>query len=328
VSKLWERSDRSGSRAAAVEDEQGPLVAVAPRSDAPFREAIEEGGGRFTKGKEAEAIVWTDPHDAKALSKLVRKTNPKWVQLPFAGIELFVREKVIDAERIWTCAKGVYGPATAEHALALIMASARRLNDHIGAMGWRYGGFGTPERRLKGSTVLVVGTGGIGSALVPMLLPLGVRVLAANRTGHPLDGAEITEPVQNLVHLVAEADYVVLACALTDETTGMFDATMLDYMKEDAWLVNVARGKLIVTDHLIKALKQGSIGGAALDVTDPEPLPIGHPLWSFENVIITPHVANTWDMALPELRELVARNVAHFAAGEQLEGVVDPEQGY
>jgi phosphoglycerate dehydrogenase-like enzyme len=327
VSKLWERADRSGDRAAAV-NVKGPAVMVAPRSDAPFREAIEEGGGRYTKAKDAEAIIWTDPHDFKALAKLVRKVNPRWVQLPFAGIELFVRERVVDKDRVWTCAKGVYGRATAEHALALILAGARRLNDHIGAMGWRYGGFGTPERRLKDATVLVVGTGGIGRALVPMLHPLGVRVLAANRTGEALEGAEVTEPVENLVHLVTEADYVVLACALTPQTSGMFDRTMLDYMKEDAWLVNVARGKLVVTDHLVKALKQGTIGGAALDVTDPEPLPIGHPLWSFENVIITPHVANTWDMALPELRELVRRNVTHFAAGEELEGVVDPDLGY
>ncbi|MDP9224940.1 MAG: hydroxyacid dehydrogenase, partial [Actinomycetota bacterium] len=103
---------------------------------------------------------------------------------------------------------------------------------------------------------------------------------------------------------------------------------MLSRMARQAWLVNVARGGIVDTDALVDALQAGRLGGAALDVTDPEPLPEGHPLWRMGNVIITPHVANTWDMALPQLRELVRRNVAHFAAGEDLEGLVDPSKGY
>jgi D-3-phosphoglycerate dehydrogenase len=99
-------------------------------------------------------------------------------------------------------------------------------------------------------------------------------------------------------------------------------------MKSDAWIVNVARGGLIDTDALVEALDEGSIGGAALDVADPEPLPDGHPLWGCPNAIITPHIANTWDMALPELRALVRRNVGRFARGEDLEGLVDLAIGY
>jgi D-3-phosphoglycerate dehydrogenase len=103
---------------------------------------------------------------------------------------------------------------------------------------------------------------------------------------------------------------------------------MLARMRSDAWIVNVARGPLIDTPALVEALQAGSIGGAALDVTDPEPLPDGHPLWSLEDALITPHVANTWAMAVPELAAMVARNVAAWCRGDELEGIVDPDLGY
>ncbi|MQB00085.1 MAG: hydroxyacid dehydrogenase, partial [Actinobacteria bacterium] len=106
------------------------------------------------------------------------------------------------------------------------------------------------------------------------------------------------------------------------------DARRLALMKPHAWLVNVARGAHVDTDALVAALEARSIGGAALDVTEPEPLPEGHPLWGMDNALITSHVANTWDMALPELRAMVERNVSAFAAGRELEGLVDIDLGY
>lgn len=309
--------------------DERPVVAVAPEAGGPFVRAIERGGGVASSAvADAQALVWTDPFDPKGLRKALRRSSVRWVQLPFAGIERFFAEGVIDRERIWTCAKGVYGAATAEHALTLLLAAARRLHEHVAAVAWRHGGFDTPERRLAGSTVAIVGTGGIGKALTRMLHPLDVRVVAVNRSGTPLSGATETHPVERLPGVIADADHVVLACACTAQTKGLFDRSMLDYMKEDAWLVNVARGELVVTDHLVQSLREGGIGGAALDVTDPEPLPVGHPLWDLDNVIITPHVANTWDMALPELAALVERNVAAFVAGRELEAVVDPALGY
>jgi D-3-phosphoglycerate dehydrogenase len=121
---------------------------------------------------------------------------------------------------------------------------------------------------------------------------------------------------------------VVVAAAYTPETKGLFDAEMLARMRPDAWLINVARGGLVDTDALVGALRRKEIAGAALDVTDPEPLPDDHPLWSLDDVVITPHVANTWVMGLPELRARITRNVRRFAAGETLEGPVDPSLGY
>jgi phosphoglycerate dehydrogenase-like enzyme len=305
-----------------------PKVAVVPVSEEGLLKAIGDGGGEVEDPDGADAIVWTNPRDAEGLRDVLKTSPARWVQLPFAGIESFFEAGVIDPERTWTCTKGVYGPACAEHALALMLAAARMIHKHARAKEWVEPGFGSPERRLAGTRVVIVGTGGIGRALVPMLTPLGVTIVGVNRSGANLEGAERTVTSAQLLDVLPEAAFVVIAAALTRETRGLFGREALGAMKADAWLVNVARGGLVDTDALVEALASGAIGGAGLDVTDPEPLPTGHPLWTMENAIITPHVANTWDMALPELRAMVRRNVAHFAADEPLEGPVDPALGY
>jgi D-3-phosphoglycerate dehydrogenase len=175
---------------------------------------------------------------------------------------------------------------------------------------------------------LIIGTGGIGRALASFLQPLGASVLAMNRSGAPMPGARETYPVERLLDVIGRADFVVVAAAHTPATHQLIDARALKSMKPGAWLINVARGGLVDTDALVQALRDGTIGGAALDVTDPEPLPDGHPLWTLPDVLITPHVANTWRMAIPDLKRLIERNVRAFALGEPLEGLVDPALGY
>jgi phosphoglycerate dehydrogenase-like enzyme len=248
--------------------------------------------------------------------------------LPFAGIERFVAAGVVDRNRIWTCAKGIYGPAVAEHVVALMLAAARQIHRHARAHAWLPDSHEVRHRRLSGTTALVVGTGGIGRALAGFLEPLGVRLVAVNRSGTPMPGAAETHPVGALPDLLPYADWVVLAAALTPETVLMFDGPLFARMRQGAWLINVARGGLVDSEALRRALRRGALGGAALDVTDPEPLPEGHPLWTLPNVIVTSHTANTFRMAAPELAGLVKRNVARFAAGEPLEGLVDPVLGY
>jgi D-3-phosphoglycerate dehydrogenase len=124
------------------------------------------------------------------------------------------------------------------------------------------------------------------------------------------------------------ADAVILALALTDENTYFFASPQFEAMARHACLVNVARGRHVVTDDLVEALTRGRIGAAGLDVTDPEPLPDGHPLWALDNCLITPHTANTEAMATPALAARIADNVRRFGAGEPLEGLVDPDLGY
>jgi phosphoglycerate dehydrogenase-like enzyme len=303
-------------------------VAVAPQLDEGLLVAVQEGGGRLCSSDEADAVVWTDAGDPEALRQLLAASPARWVQLPFAGIERFVEAGVVAPDRTWTCAKGIYGPATAEHALALMLAAARQIHNHSRRQSWVEVERGSLERRLAGSTAVIFGAGGIGQALVHMLGPLGVRTVAVNRSGDPVLGAVQTVPATRLPEVVQTGQWVVITAALTHETNGLFDSRLFAKMRPDAWLVNVARGAIVVTDDLVEALRSGKIAGAALDVTDPEPLPKGHPLWRLDDAIITPHVANTWDMALPELRALVRRNVAHFAASEPLEGLVDTDLGY
>jgi phosphoglycerate dehydrogenase-like enzyme len=305
-----------------------PVVAIVPFAEDGMVSAVAEGGGRVGDPQDADALVWTDPRDPEGLKDTLAASSARWIQLPFAGIESFVAAGVIDPGRTWTCAKGIYGHACAEHALALMLAASRQIHRHARATTWREPGFGSPERRLKGLTVLIVGAGGIGRELIRMLEPIEARAVAVNRSGNEVPGADATHKVGELQEVIGDADFVVVTAALTDETRGLIGRDVLGRMKSDAWIVNVARGGLIETDALVEALSESRIGGAALDVTDPEPLPDGHPLWGLDNALITPHVANTWDMALPELRALVRRNVGLFAGGEELEGLVDPARGY
>jgi phosphoglycerate dehydrogenase-like enzyme len=305
-----------------------PRVAILPQTTAELESAVTDGGGAIVDIDEADALVWTDPRNPQELEGALKRSNVEWVQLPFAGIESFFDAGVIDPELTWTCAKGIYGPACAEHALTLMLAAARRIHVHARASAWSRLGLNSPEYRLDERVVVVVGTGGIGSALVPMVAPLGMRIVGVNRSGRSLAGAERTVAVDELETVLPEADFVVVAAAHTQATHHLFDKHKLSAMNPNAWIVNVARGGLIDTDALVAALEAGDIGGAALDVTEPEPLPDGHRLWELENCLITPHVANTWAMGLAELPHLVRRNVSARAEGRPLEGLVDPELGY
>ena len=305
-----------------------PGIAIEPFADDGLKSAVERSGARLVDPSEAEGLVWTNPIDPEGLKDALASSPVRWVQLPFAGIESFVEAGAIDPGLTWTCAKGTYGPSCAEHAVALMLAAARQLHHHIRNRRWEAGGLGRPEVRLKDKTIVVLGTGGIGAALVPMVTPLGARVIGVNRSGRALPGAEETVTAERLEKVAARADYLVVAAAVTPETRGIVNAGVLRALPSHAWVINVARGILIDSSALLDALRDGWIGGAALDVTEPEPLPDGHPLWALDNVIITPHVANTWDMALPELTDLVARNVANFVSGRELEGLVDTQAGY
>jgi phosphoglycerate dehydrogenase-like enzyme len=303
-------------------------AAVVPVATEELVDAVVRGGGVPAQPQEADAVVWTDPMDASALAETLAVSPARWVQLPVAGIESFVTAGVIDDERVWTSAKEIYGPACAEQALALMLAAARRLHVHVRTGRWMPAGMGSGHRRIKRSTVLIVGTGGIGRSLSRMLDPLGPSIVAVNRSGRPMEGAALTAPTARLPELLPRAGWVVLAAALTPQTIRLFDRAMLGHMDEEAWLVNVARGRLVDTEALVEALRSRAIGGAALDVTDPEPLPEDHPLWRMDNVIITSHTANTFEMSLPELSERVRRNVENLAAGKPLEGLVNPSLGY
>jgi phosphoglycerate dehydrogenase-like enzyme len=184
-------------------------------------------------------------------------------------------------------------------------------------------------REVGGRTLLVVGLGGIGTEVARRAHALGMRVIAIrnSRREGPDFVAEVGLP-EDLHAFAARADAVVSAVPLTPETTDLFDAAFFAAMKPGGWFINVGRGRSVVTDALVAALDSGRLAGAGLDVTEPEPLPAGHTLWSRPNVIITPHVAASSDVQGERYWVLVAENLRRYAAGEPLLNVVDIERGY
>ena len=286
-------------------------------------DAVAAGGGVVVDPPDAVGLVWTDPTDALGLATVLRDSpGVRWVQLPFAGVDAFVG--VLDTSRAWTSAKGIYSEPVAEHALALGLAGLRCLPARARAHEW-----GRPAgSRLMGQRVTILGGGGITVALLKLLAPFGVEATVVRRHPSPVEGAARVVGPERLADALPGACLVVLALALTPDTRGVIGARELALMDGEAWLVNVARGPHVDTDALVVALARGEIGGAALDVTDPEPLPAGHPLWDLDNCLITPHTANTWAMAEPLLAQRVRENVARLGRGEPLVGHVDLDLGY
>jgi phosphoglycerate dehydrogenase-like enzyme len=299
-------------------------VFVGPRVNDGVLEAVRAGGAEpVSDASKAEAIVWLD-HDPAEL-RPVLTDRVRWVQLPWAGVEQWMSAGVIDDERLWTCASEAYGDSVAEHVVALMLAGRRRIHAAARATSWDTSNGGQP---LFGATIVVVGTGSIGKGVARLLGPWAMTFVGVSRSGRPVDGFTRVVPVGELRSVLPDADVVVVAAPSTPDTAGLIGAAELDAMAEDAWLVNVARGALIDTDALVAALAAGSIAGAALDVTDPEPLPDGHPLWELDNVLITPHVATPPEAERRHFAARVKENVRRLAAGEELEGLIDPEGGY
>jgi len=303
-----------------------PRIAVGPGPAEWAAEAICRGGGEpVTLDTEPEGLVWTDAAAMYQLrAVLAARPGISWVQLPQAGIERAVDAGVIDHERRWTSAKGAYAEPVAEHALALLLAGLRQLTVRARARSW-----GEPGGvSLYGQPVTIVGGGGIATELLRLLEPFRTQVTVVRRHPELLPGAARMIGADRLAEALPGARAVVLTLALTPETKGLIGRTELAAMERDAWLVNVARGGLVDTGALLDALLSGRIGGAALDVTDPEPLPPGHPLFNLPNCLITPHTADTEEMTRPLLADRIAENVRRLAAGQELIGQVDPDLGY
>ena len=289
--------------------------------------AVEDAGGRVvTADDDPDALFWTTPGGWDGLpAALERSPGVRWVQLPFAGVEGVQATGVLTPDRTWTCAKGAYAEPVAEHALALVLALLRELPARARATTWEAQG----GRSLYDAQVVVLGAGGITQSLIALLAPFRARVTVVRRNPEQgVPGADRTVGMDELDAVLRGARVVVLALALTQETEHVLDARRLRLPGPDAVVVNVARGRHVDTDALVAALTDGALGGAGLDVTDPEPLPDGHPLFTLPGAIITPHTANAWATARPLLAARVSDNVRRWAAGEPLLGQVDVHAGY
>ncbi len=300
-----------------------PVIAVGPKPDPEFDAAITDGGGRPGPLDRASGLVWTDHHSLPG----DLPAGVHWVQLPSAGVERFLTAggPARHPGVAFSSAAGVYSATVAEQAVALLLAGVRGLWSR--GDSWDREAGAARTGRLAGSTVAVVGAGGIGRAVIPALRALGMKVVAVNRSGAPVSDAVVVT-ADRLDEVWPEVDHVILAAPSTSRTRALVDAGVLAQLKPHSWIVNVARGSLIDTDALVEALRAGTIGGAGLDVTDPEPLPDGHPLWSIPTAIITPHVANPPARARQSLIERVEVNVRRLANGMEPLSVIDPDRGY
>ena len=303
----------------------GRKVYVGPERLDLFLEAVEKSGCiNVTSLAEADAVVWFG-RDPKDLETLLLK-NVRWLQIPDAGAEKWLHSTVLSEDRTVTCAGGVYGSQVAEHALALILASSRRLATFARANSW------APQAAaavsIIGAEVTIIGAGGIGISLIDLLRPFGCKITIVTRSGRIVPGADISLASRDLDQGLESADVVVLAAPATVDTYGLLNERTLSLMKPSAILVNVARGSLIDTDSLVEALNRGHLSAVGLDVTDPEPLPDSHLLFSHPKVIITPHVANPPALKMASFARLVEENCRRFQNGKPLLGVIDTTLGY
>lgn len=282
------------------------------RTEALSRAAA-SGGACVVPLTEASALLWAGGNDVSLGAVLEQHENIRWVQLPNAGVDKHSATLVLDT--IFTCAKGAYALPVAQHAMALLLACTNQVL-HAG---------GQAPMALHGATALVFGAGAIGQRVGSILSLLGCRVRFIRR--HRPSGSDVS-PQPTFSELLREANILVLCAPLTAATRAIIDAVALRSMPEEAVLVNVSRGGLVVTNDLVDVLRERPRFFAGLDVTDPEPLAEDHPLHALPNCILTPHVANPGSEEMRYLGPFVRENVRRWIEGLPLQGVVDRGEGY
>lgn len=278
---------------------------------------------------DADALIGFCEPDLVAAGKQLR-----WIQLFTAGAGPCSEiPEVRKGGIVVTNMQRISGPEIAEHSLAMLLAFTRGLNTWLPRQRearWDQSAFPMKSLwELQGRTMLVVGLGGIGTELAERASGLGMRVIAtrASAAEKPSFVNYVGKP-DELLKLAGQADVVVNCTPLLPSTLNLFDAKFFAAMKPGGYFINVGRGKSVVQDDLVAALKSGQLAGAGLDVTEPEPLPADHPLWQLPNVIITPHVAATSDRVFARVFLLAQENTRRYVAGDRLLSVVDTSRGY
>jgi len=272
-----------------------------------------------TPAEEQEILRTADVVTGLAVSPddLERAGNLELFACVFAGTDHLELDAFEEHGVAVTNASGVHRANMSEYVVGAMVALARQF-----PRAWRQKETRTwqsyPVRELQNSTAVVVGIGAIGQAVVARLEAFGVETVGVRYSPEKGGPADEIYGFDGIHEAVAEADYVIVACRLTDETEGLIDDDVLMTMPADAFLINVARGPVVDSDALVDALRTNDVGGAALDVTDPEPLPADHPLWTFENVMITPHNAGNTPEYFARRADILAGNVAALDADDDL----------
>ncbi|MEU3741051.1 2-hydroxyacid dehydrogenase [Streptomyces sp. NPDC032198] len=299
------------------------IEGLPPAADAGINYRFWDGGPDFPADP-ADCAFYAVPYlkgPEIAVRPLPEMTSVRAVQTLSAGVDQMQSGLKFLAPGVQLCnAKGVHEASTAELTLALILASLRGIPRFVEGQreeDWRSGFYPA----LADKSVLIVGYGSIGSAIEDRLTPFEcARVARVARSARATERGPV-HPLAELPALLPDADVVILSTPLTDTSRGLVGADFLARMKDGALLVNVARGPVVDTKALLAELESGRIT-AALDVTDPEPLPAGHPLWQAPGVLISPHVGGSTSAFLPRAKRLLAAQLTRYAAGEPLDNVV------
>jgi D-2-hydroxyacid dehydrogenase (NADP+) len=254
----------------------------------------------------------------------------KWIQVYSAGVDRYRFPELRDSEITLTNCKIIQGPEIADHAMAMLLALTRRLDQFIPLRmkhEWRRSGSGLIE--LNGKTAVIIGLGGIGTQIAQRAAAFDMKVLAVDPKDIPYVSyvQKVVKPDQ-LHEVLPEADVVFMSAPHTAQTEGMMGSEEFGMMKKGSYFIAVSRGKTYDGKALAKALEEKHLAGAGLDVTNPEPLPEDDPLWQFENVIITPHVAGQSDKVGDRRMELLKENIRRFSAGTPLVNVVNKQVWY
>jgi phosphoglycerate dehydrogenase-like enzyme len=277
--------------------------------------------------EDAEVLI------ARCTPRIIREAeNLRWLQDSRHGVNSCMIPEIQDKPFILTNAQHSSGPPMADHVIAMMTMLTRGLHNfyRIQPQGvWKDRPIDFPMLELTDKIMLIVGLGGVGVEVARRAHGLGMRVNGIRRSSR--EGPDFVEYVglpDELYELASQADVIVNALPLTSETRGLFDKKFFDTAKAGAYFISVGRGASTVTADLIAALKDGRLTAAGLDVTDPEPLPAGHELWSLPNVIITPHVAATTDQGRWRRWTITLENLRRYVNGDKMLNVVDVARGY
>lgn len=306
--------------AGLTEQQQERIKAASPDAEVLFTRGVDELGAVLP---EADVVAGGVPAPLFSQAKRLR-----WVHNFGAGADgvLFPESRASDV--ILTTSKGAHAVPIAEHCLTFMLMFAHNMPTF---MRWQHDGTsGRPFiDELAGKTVGIIGLGNIGRELARRCHDgFGMRVVGTSRSVHPVPNVDRLYGRDELHALLAESDYVCMILPGTPETRGLIDEAALRAMKPSSYLINVGRGTHIVQTALVTALQEGRIAGAGLDVTDPEPLPVDHPLRHMANVIITPHLAGLTRGTRDRGTDRLCRNIGKLLCDEPLEGLVDKAAGY
>ena len=305
----------------------GGMAADLPRQLPGEDVVVPKDESELAKAADAECGIGTN-NGARVRKLLEAAPKLRWYHSVGAGVENLVgvaefRERGIAL----TNNSGSYDIQIAEHAIAFILAGAKRLHlyrDQQARHQWQ----DHHQDELRGATLVVYGLGSIGAEIGRLGAALGMRVVGVRRRAEPVPGIERIVPPERLAEVAAEADYLAIAAPLTPATRGALSRGVIGRMKKTAWIVNIARGAIVDEDALVEALREGRLGGAGLDTLTVEPLPPDHPLWTLQNVIISPHSAGSSPRVRERTLALFVENLRRFKAAEPLLNRVDLEAGY